>query len=160
MMHSFIRAVSVLSFFLILSATAARAEAPFGVSLMRPDSLAGWEYGEAPIKGWAMVDGRLSGSADATPLLSGFTAGDFELRFHWSVAGGGALRLLLPEVPQGKGLELVLDESAGCGRLTDGDRELAPGAKVEPLPDKPHTAALRRMLGKLSLAVLRPVSHA
>lgn len=132
---------------------AAWAEEPFGVSLLRPDSLAGWEYGDPPPAGWTIQNGRLSASKNATPLLSGFSFGDFELRFQWSVSGGGAWKVLLPEVPAGKGLTLVLREGAGCGQLEDGERIVAQGLPIEPLAHQMHTAVLRRSEGKLALKV-------
>ncbi len=131
----------------------ASADEPFGVKLLRPDSLAGWDHGISPPVGWTITDGKLSGKADSTPLLSGFTAGDFELRFRWSVAGGGAWKVLLPQVPSGNGLELVLREGEHCGQLTNGNEELVPGGKVEPIADGMHTATIRRAGRKFSLAV-------
>ena len=71
MMHNFIRAVFVLSFFFILSAATMRAE-PFGVALLRPDSLAGWDYGPRPPAGWTIPHGRLSGSRRCIPAAVGF----------------------------------------------------------------------------------------
>jgi hypothetical protein len=125
-----------------------------GLGLMRPDSLVGWDYGSPPPApgDWTLADGRLSGTARSTPLLSGWTFGDFEIGFQWSVADGGAWNLSLPEVPSGKGLELILREGPDCGRLTDGDTELSPGGEVKP-QRKMHTAGLRRAGRKLSFTV-------
>ncbi len=39
---------------------------------------------------WIISQGRLTGNALSTPLLSGWTLGDFELRFQWTVGPGGA----------------------------------------------------------------------
>ena len=97
--------------------------------------------------------GRLTGKADSTPLLSGFSFGEFELRLQWSAAPGAAWKVLLPEVPNGKGLEIALCDGDRCGRCLDGDKEIAPGAKLEPLADKMHAAVLRRAGGKLTLTV-------
>jgi len=132
---------------------AAADDAPFGVALLRPDSLVGWDYGEQPVRGWTIADGKLTGRSDAAPLLSGFSFGDFELRLSWSAAEGGACRLTLPDVPEGQGLALVLEEGDACARLTDGEKELAPGGKIEGGPDAVHTATLRRAGGKLSVSV-------
>ncbi len=124
-----------------------------GVKLMRPDSLAGWDHGDRPIRGWTIRGGRLCGNAGATPLLSGYTVGDFQLRFAWSVADRAAWRILLPKVPSGKGFELTLREGPECGRLLDGD---TPRVSGKPLPrndGKRHAAEIRRQGAKFSLAV-------
>ena len=79
----------------VVTAGLCLADEPFGVPLMRPDSLAGWDYGSPPT-GWTISAGRLSGTAAATPLLSGFSFGDFELRLQWSAAASGAMETLVP----------------------------------------------------------------
>jgi hypothetical protein len=153
MMYINIRVVLV-SLSISLVCSLGPAGEPPSVKLMRPDSLAGWDHGDPSPHGWTIAAGRLSGAKDSTPLLSGFTAGDCELRLRWSVSDGGALKIAMPEVPAGDGLELILREGNGCGRLTDGGILRAAGAKVGPL-DKGtmHTAAVRRAGGKLSLVV-------
>jgi len=148
-----IRVVATVCFAILLITSAVSADEPFGVKLMRPDSLAGWNYGDCPPKGWTIAEGKLTGKPGAVPLLSGFTAGAFELRLQWSVGKGGTLKLLFPEVPEGEGLQLVLCEGQRCGRLADGRKELAPGAKVEALKNKMHTAAISRTGKSFSLAV-------
>src|SRR5438128_690193 len=104
-----------------------------GLKLLRPDSLAGWEYGAKPPANWIISQGRLNGNEKSTELLSGWTLGDFELRFGWSVAGSGAWRLALPGVPNGAGLQLTLKEGEGCGAILDGQQSLAGGNHIEPL---------------------------
>jgi len=151
--HATLRAVFAVSILILLTVAPVVADEPFGVKLMRPDSLAGWEYGDPAPVGWTIVEGRLTGRPDATPLLSGFSFGDFELRFQWAVTGGGVWKIALPDVPAGKGLELILREGDACGRLQDGDKTLAPGGKIEPCGDKMHTAQIRRAGGKLALTV-------
>ena len=133
----------------------------FGVKLMRPDSLEGWTYGDLPPAGWTIAEGRLSGNRQATPLLSGFSFGDFELRLEWSVETIGTLRILLPEVPCGQGLEVLLRDGDGCGQVLDTNgRAWTPGQKVEPVQGKMHTAALCRAGGKLTVKVdNRPVAE-
>ena len=153
MMHTQPPVAFLLACWIALFTARVSADEPFGVKLLRPDCLAGWDHGEQPPRGWTVADGRLVGSRDSTPLLSGFTAGDSEVRFGWSVAGGGAWKIMMPEVPAGSGLELILREADNCGQLIDGQRTLAPGGKVEPLDGKMHTAAVRRAGGKLSLKV-------
>jgi len=152
MIHRKPRIVASLTI-LLFCAAAASADEPLGQSLLRPDSLAGWDYGQPPPAGWTIADGRLTGKADSTPLLSGFSFGDFELRCQWSAAPGAACKVLLPEEPNGKGIELTLREGDHCGQITDDGKELAPGARVEPRPDAMHTLLLRRAGAKLSLMV-------
>jgi hypothetical protein len=136
------------------------AAEPFGVKLLRPDSLEGWTYGDQAPAGWTIAGGRLSGNRQATPLLSGFSFGDFELRLDWSVAAGGTLRILLPEVPCGQGLEVLLGDGDGCGQVLDTGRTCTPGQKVEPVQGKMHTAALCRAGAKLTVKVdNRPVAE-
>lgn len=124
-----------------------------GVKLMRPDSLAGWNYGQQPPSGWKISEGRLEGTPGSTPLLSGFTAGDCELQLKWSVKPGAAWKITMPEVPAGPGLELILREGEGCGELKDAQKVLAAGSRVDPLEAGMHTAAIRRSGGKLSVTV-------
>ncbi len=147
----------VSSLLLGLPAHHARAEQPWGVKLMRPDSLLAWDYGAEEPRGWTIAGGRLSGTGDSTPLLSGFSFGDVELRFRWSVADGGCWCVQLPEVPAGKGLEIILCEGDGCGRVRDGDQELAPGKRLaagqEGDQPRTHTAVIRRAEGKLLVSV-------
>jgi len=135
----------------ILCLAPVSAEEPFGVKPLRPDSLAGWDHG-APPAGWTIEDGRLRGNRQSTPLLSGFSFGDFELRFQWSVSAG-VCKVLFPEVPEGKGLELVLCEGEGCGRLIDGDQSLSSGQKIDPTADGTHTAAIRRVGAQVTVTV-------
>jgi len=120
------------------------AEKPQGARLMRPDSLDGWDHGPQPPSGWTIAEGQLCGTQDATPLLSGFTAGDVQLGFRWSVADEGVLKISLPEVPNGPGLELLLREGDGCGALRDGDKTIAPGATIEATEEAMHEAVLSR----------------
>lgn len=127
---------------------------PAGVRLLRPDSLAGWEYGATPASNWTISEGQLSGNAKSTPLLSGWTVGDFELRFTWSVKGGGTWRVALPAVPSGPGLQLTLKEGDGCGAARDGDQSLAAGIKLGALAGgATHAAVIRRGGGTLSIIV-------
>ncbi len=124
-----------------------------GLRLMRPDSLAGWDYGRESPTGWRMERGLLHGSKASTPLLSGFTFGDFRLRFTWSVSRGGAWQIALPEVPNGEGLKLTLCEGETCGRLDDGVKTLAGGSPVAPLSSGMHQAELHRLGGMLNLSI-------
>jgi len=50
------------------------------ISLIAPDSLHGWNYGEKRLpKGWQAKDGKLIGKADADGLLSGWTVGTVKI---------------------------------------------------------------------------------
>jgi hypothetical protein len=138
-------------------ATSYGAEAPDAewearsVQLFRPNSLAGWTYGGT--RGWKIEAGRLTASPGSGPLLSGFTFGDFELRFQWSTGGtaDASLAVLFPEVPKGQGLSWTLKEGPGCGRLQDGGASPSAGADVSAAPS--HRAAIRRQGDKLTLSV-------
>ena len=151
MMHPRLRFALLLSISILFSASGVSLGGPFGVELLRPDSLVGWDHGNPPPQGWTIADGRLTGSAASTPLLSAWTFGGFELRFRWSVADEGQLTLSLPNVPSGRGLRLTLSEGSDCGRLTDGDTEFAPGRKIKSRKGKSHTAVVRRDGGKLGV---------
>lgn len=142
----------VLCSVLCLAASLA-AEESLRVKLFRPDSLLGWQHGEEEPAGWTVADGVLSGTAKATPLLSGFVFGDFELCWQWAVSEGGAWTLALPDAPSGPGLAITLGEGDQCGTLTDAESVVNPGGKIERKADGRHTALLRRAGGKLELAV-------
>lgn len=147
----------VSSLLLGLPAHHARAEEPWGLKLMRPDSLVAWDYGSQEPRGWTVADGRLTGAKGASELLSGFSFGDVELRLRWSVAEGGRWRVHLPQVPCGKGLEVILCEGDGCGRVLAGERQLAPGqhlaVKQPGEAPQAHCAVLRRAGDKLLVSV-------
>lgn len=138
----------------MVPARAAQAEDLMAaVNLLRPDGLVGWDYGDRPPAGWTIAAGRLHGTNEATPLVSGFSFGQFELRFQWAVADGGCWKILLPEVPLGPGLAVSLHEGDGCGRIEDADQIIAPGRTLVALPAAMHTAVLRRAGAKLALDV-------
>ncbi len=77
----------LLTVLLAMSAVAASPDetAPPRLNLVATDSLTGWENG-LPAHGWKVTGTTLTGSAGASPLLSGFTFGDFSLKFRWEVA--------------------------------------------------------------------------
>ena len=128
------------------------------VRLLRPTSLVGWEYGPQAPAGWTIKDGRLSGSDKSTPLLSGWTFGDVELRFAWSAGPGGAIELGLVGVPNGEGWTITLAEGERCGQVREGGKELASGAKIDPPSGAPmHSADIRKSGGTLSVIVDRKV---
>lgn len=146
---------SQLGGILLLSITAAAfaGQPTWGVRLMRPDSLIGWDYGQTPPKGWSIQDGQLRGNGQSTPLLSDYSFGDFELRLAWSVVGQSACLVLLPETPSGQGLRLILGEGKDGCRLLSGNTELAKGA-VAPLTEgRMHRAVLRRTGGEVAITI-------
>ncbi len=129
------------------------AAAEPGLSLLRPDSLIGWEH-RAPPHGWRIAKGTLEGDANSTPLLSGWTLGDFTLRLRWSAAERAVVVVNLPDVPKGAGLAVSL--TAGDPAVTAIDRgqallfsagRIAPGAKAW------HIARLARAADKLSIDI-------
>lgn len=123
---------------------AAADESPRWVELLRPDSLLGWEHGSQQPRHWSIADGVLSGTADAAPLLSGWTLGDFELRWQWAVADGGELIVALPQSPSGPGLEWSLAEGDSAGQVRDGQRVLLAGTRVAPRAGGFHSARIVR----------------
>lgn len=120
-----------------------------GVNLLAADSLAGWTYGPEKPAGWTIEKGVLTGAADATPLVSGYSVGDFELHVNWSVKDGGAIRLGMLRVPEGEGIELRLAEDPGVTiRLPQGARSL----KTSPAKlGKTHSTIFSRTGDKFTL---------
>jgi 3-keto-disaccharide hydrolase/Protein of unknown function (DUF2961) len=147
-----------LSFFcaaLFLSAALAHAaENPAGVKLLLADSLAGWDHGPQPPAHWIISEGRLTGNALSTPLLSGWTVGDFALRFNWTTNPTGTWTIGFPDVPSGAGLRLTLKEGQGCGALSDGDVTLSDGETLEAASGEAmHSADVRRFGSTFSVIV-------
>lgn len=129
-------------------------EATWGVRLMRPDCLIGWDYyPKKPPRGWKIQDGRLQGDGQSEPLLSGYSFGDFELRFDWLVTGESTCCVLLPKAPSGLGLEWILGEGKGGCRLISGDAELARGTVTPMTEGRTHHTALRRIGGKMEIVI-------
>jgi hypothetical protein len=132
----------------------AAADEPADLKLLRPDSLDGWDYADQAPTNWIISQGRLTGTAESTPLVSGWTFDDFVLRFEWSVKPGGVWTLSLLGVPAGSGLQLTFKEGEGCGAIREGEQTLARGANVEPLaPPTTHAAQVRRFGDTLSIIV-------
>ena len=88
-------------------AAATVAEEPFGLNLFSPNSLAGWDHSPEPVAGWTMEGTTLRGSQRSTPLLSGWTFGDFELRFRYR----GNWETGFPQVPNGQAITYRLPGS-------------------------------------------------
>jgi hypothetical protein len=137
---------TLLASFVLLGGVMARAaDEPAGLKLLRPDSLVGWDYAATPPAHWTNSQGRLSGSALSSELLSGWTLGDFALRFDWTVGSAGAWNIVLPDVPKGAGLTIALNEGDGCGAVREGNKSLATGASIPaPAGGDRHRADIRR----------------
>ncbi|MGD9720680.1 MAG: DUF1080 domain-containing protein [Pirellulales bacterium] len=132
----------------------AAADEPVGLKLLRPDSLAGWDYALDPPANWIISEGRLTGTAESTQLVSGFTCDDFELRCQWSVKPGGEWQIALLDVPSGPGLTIALREGAGSGAVAERGEDRAPGIEIQPLAaPEMHTAQLRRFGDTLSVII-------
>lgn len=149
------RTVALVCGALLLPVALARAaESPAGVKLLLADSLDGWDHGAEPPAHWIISEGRLTGNALSTPLLSGWTVGDFALRFDWSTSSGGTWTIGFPDAPSGPGLQLTLKEGDGCGALVDGDTTLSPGKTQEALSGEAmHAAEVRRFGSTFSVVV-------
>ncbi len=148
------RLLLILACMLVAAGSRLSAGEAVGLKLLRPDSLVGWEHGPQPPSNWIISGGQLSGNTASTPLVSGWTFSDFELRFQWSVRAGGAWNLAFPDVPAGPGLRLTLQEGDGCGAIHDQERTVAGGAKIDAATaDAAHTADVRRSNGTLSVIV-------
>jgi len=138
---------------LALATSVAQAQSA-GNHLLMPDSLAGWEHGPRAPAHWIISDGRLTGNAQSTPLLSGWTVGDFALRLDWNVRGGGVWTIGLPDVPSGPGLSITLAEGDGCGAIRNGEKTLSEGLKLEAASaDGQHKTEIRRFGSQLTVIV-------
>src|SRR5690606_28110892 len=123
--------------------------AQLGVNLLAADSLAGWTYGPEKPTGWSIHKGVLNGDKDATPLVSGYSVGDFELHMSWSAKQDSAIHLALLRVPEGEGIELRLAEDPGVTiRLPEGARSLKTSPEQR---GKTHSTILARAGDKLTL---------
>jgi len=125
---------------------------PIDLALFRPDSLAGWTHAAGPPAGWSMQEGRLTGQADATPLTSGYTFGDFELHFRWTATESATVLIELPQIPTGPTLSIGFGQTSNCGQIRENGKERAPGKKT-PGSDQPHTTAIKREGDQLSVIV-------
>ncbi|HUY36687.1 MAG TPA: family 16 glycoside hydrolase [Pirellulales bacterium] len=125
------------------------------ISLLDRDSLVGWDL--LPSRGWQVRDGALQADVDATPLVAGWTFGDFELMFRWSAAKPARVTLGFTDARRdGDGAELLalsLAEGEGCGRLVHADEILAKGGKLEATASGWHETRLRRQGDAMSLII-------
>ncbi len=125
---------------------------PWEVSLLRPDSLIGWDAGSST-QGWTVSGGKLSGTEPADKLLSGWTFGDFQLRFRWQVGKGSVFFLWLPEVPDGEGFRLLFGDTPQAAQLQKGETVVVPGRQLEQSSGRAHSVKIAREKGKLSVSV-------
>lgn len=110
---------------------AARANDSFWRCLTRPNSLVGWTHGTPNPAGWTVDEfGAFIAAPGASPLLSAWTFGDFELAFDFA-ANDGTLTLQFPDVPEGSGLQLALSAGEHCGQLTDNGKPVAAGVALQ-----------------------------
>ncbi len=139
----------------------------WGLELLRPDQWVGWDYGPSAPRGWRLEGGELAGTPGATPLVSGFTFGDFELRLQWSVAPGGTCLVRLGEVASGQWVAVALRDGPECGTIARPEPpaqaagEPSPGATpAGPVPAAWHTAAIVRSGQQLRVVVDGRSAHA
>jgi hypothetical protein len=125
---------------------------PIDVSLLRPDSLAGWDHSKATPSGWRVDEGRLIAEKGATPLLSGYSLDDFSLTIVWQVADDGAISINLPTIPGGPGFQIALDGGDRCGAIHHGDRAFG-GAKAAAKEGGVYTTVIKRGRNELSVSI-------
>jgi hypothetical protein len=116
-----------LCVFLSAAAHGEESASPGRLQLVRPNSLSGWDYSAEFPKGWTADGTQLMGGVGSTPLVSGWTVGDFTLDFSWRIKGQGVLEVQLLDVPAGPGLKVSLAGGEHCGKISDGDEVLSPG---------------------------------
>ena len=107
MNRSYWRTAFLTCLSICFSVCQASAEQPTSVNLFDRATLAGWDDGPKPAKGWQMVDGVLQGDQNSTPLVSGWSWGDVELSFRWRVSKGAQWRLSLRGLPDGETIAQV-----------------------------------------------------
>ncbi|MBX7165812.1 MAG: DUF1080 domain-containing protein [Pirellulales bacterium] len=150
-MHARIFSALVVFLLQLNLAGALRAADPLALELIAADdSLAGWQYGPDAPRGWTVREGTFVASAEATPLIGGWSFGDFELAFAWT----GNWHLGLLPVGDGQPWEIALGEGEGETWIdAAGDHAVAKQA-VAALPDgAPHRAIVRRFGARLMLEV-------
>lgn len=159
-MQSATRLAIALAFLVGLKSLCA-AEDPFTLSLLMPDSLTGWDYGQQPIVGWTIESGKLSGAIHSTPLLAGWTLGErFDLRFGWSASPAGKLRFAFADAAGGGRFDLLVGEGDSCGAVFHNNKLLTAGGAVA-RSEAGHAAVLRRDGGMWQLFVdEKPVAAA
>ncbi len=93
--------------------------------LTATDLQSGWIQQQAGAAGWVIDDGKLTGNAKSTPLISKRLLHDFELHVTWKVIDGGVIKLGFLKTPQEKPIEICLAERPGISiRLPQGAKIL------------------------------------
>jgi hypothetical protein len=161
-MKSALQFASFVSLLGLAAFVPAAEEKPWGQSLVEERSLIGWEYGAMPPRGWHVVEGALIAEKDATPLVSGWSLGDFELRFRWAATKGSRWIINLPRVPgplsrNDEPISIDLGVGDAEGKLQiEQDKS---GQFTIPF-EREHTATVRRSGTKLEATVSgKPVSE-
>jgi hypothetical protein len=114
------------------------------LQLVRPDSLAGWDHSAEVPKGWTADGTQLMGGIGSTPLVSGWSCGDFVLDFSWRDKGEGVLEVQLLDVPEGPDLKIALASGDHCGAISEGDKVLAPGGELKITGELPRWCRVTR----------------
>lgn len=104
---------------------------PQAVQLVRPGALTGWEHGPKAPTGWKVDGQTLAGSEGGPPLVSGWTFGDFTLRFDWRAKDKGELQVRLLDVPEGGSLNITLSDDDKCGEVSRDGKVLAKGQHLK-----------------------------
>ncbi|HEY5311331.1 MAG TPA: DUF1080 domain-containing protein, partial [Pirellulales bacterium] len=121
-----------------------------GLRLLDRNSLAGWQYGEPDTSGWSVKDGVLHADSPKHPLLSGWTLGDFELRFDFVESKGASLTISLERVPDGHGPSVAINGSeAKLSGATSGPDSMSLGAPA----DRRHSAVFTREGKQLRVSI-------
>lgn len=140
---------SIIAVFLL--ALTATADEPLAVSLFDRDSLVGWDYDANPAKGWQMADGVLTGSDNATPLVSGWSWQDVRLTFRWKTEQEGKFTIkILPVGNTDRAIAITLAEGKEVSGKTDG-KSRSGTIVIRPSSDGWHAATLERKDGNVTL---------
>ena len=97
---------------------------------------------------WIISQGSLTGTAESTPLLSGWTVDDFELRFEWSTTCRRRLDAWPARRAQrARALRSRSRRATAAARFATASKTLAPGTSVEALARRPCTRPQIRRFG-------------
>lgn len=128
------------------------ATSPQELNLLAANSLADWNRGSTAPTGWTLQDGKLTGTAKSSTLVSSYTLRDFELQVAWKVTSGANIKVGFPSsteagTPESRPIEIRLAEQPGISiRLPQGAKIL----KVDPeLNGKLHRLTIKRTGGQL-----------
>ncbi len=96
--------LTVTSCIFLWSAVVCATEWGPTVKLLRPDSLVGWDHGDA--HGWTINNGVLTGGRHGSRLVSGWTVGEARLTLDWKAEPGGTITLGLEAPRSSQAVEL------------------------------------------------------